>query len=134
MPVNDGSNIRITPFTPMEMPDMAKEVSSLFSAMKRASGGGGGLGQQGQVFPVHLTKIQQIPRQDAFRAKARAIDGLDFRMEFCLPHSPQQGAVDDRGGAAAVGDEHISFQHISRSSLTPWSGRRPSCTGGRRPA
>lgn len=60
MPVNDGSNIRITPFTPMEMPNMAKEVSSLFSAMKRASGGGGGLGGEIMFNPV-TNKFERIP-------------------------------------------------------------------------
>ena len=60
MPVNDGSNIRITPFTPMEMPNMAKEMSSLFSAMKRASGGGGGLGGQIMFNPV-TNKFERIP-------------------------------------------------------------------------
>ena len=60
MPVNDGSNIRITPFTPMEMPDMAKEVSSLFSAMRRASGGGGGLGGQIMFNPV-TNQFERIP-------------------------------------------------------------------------
>ena len=60
MPVNDGSNIRITPFTPMEMSNMAKEVSSLFSAMKRASGGGGGLGGEIMFNPV-TNKFERIP-------------------------------------------------------------------------
>lgn len=60
MPVNDGSNIRITPFTPMEMPDMAKEMSSLFTAMRRASGGGGGLGGQILFNPV-TGQFERIP-------------------------------------------------------------------------
>lgn len=60
MPVNDGSNIRITPFTPMEMPNMAKEMSSLFTAMRRASGGGGGLGGQILFNPV-TGQFERIP-------------------------------------------------------------------------
>ena len=61
MPVNDGSNIRITPFTPMEMPNMAKEMSSLLTAMRRASGGsGGGLGGQIMFNPV-TNKFERIP-------------------------------------------------------------------------
>ena len=42
MPVNDGSNIRLIPLQPMQLPDMAREVGSLLTAMRRASGGGGG--------------------------------------------------------------------------------------------
>ena len=42
MPVNDGSNIRLTPLQPMQLPDVAREVGSLLTAMRRASGGGGG--------------------------------------------------------------------------------------------
>ena len=41
MPVNDGSNIRLTPLQPMRLPDMAREASTLLTAMRRASGGGG---------------------------------------------------------------------------------------------
>ena len=64
--------------------------------------------------------------------EAGAVDGLDLAVGLGLPHGPQQGAVDDGGGAAAVGDEHISLQHVS-PLLTRRSGRRRPCTGGRRP-
>lgn len=75
MPVNDGSNIRITPFTPMEMPDMAKEVSSLFSAMKRASGGGGGLGGQIMFNPV-TNKFERIPG-GSFKERQLNMDAMN---------------------------------------------------------
>ena len=75
MPVNDGSNIRITPFTPMEMPDMAKEVSSLFSAMKRASGGGGGLGGQIMFNPV-TNQFERIPG-GSFKERQLNMDAMN---------------------------------------------------------
>ena len=109
----------ITDVEPLEAFQHRRIVRIRQLAAAGAQGGGWGLGQQGQVFPVHLTKIQQIPCQDAFRAKARTIDGLDFRMEFCLPHSPQQGAVDHRGRAAAMGNKHVSFQHDVSPFYTP---------------
>lgn len=77
MPVNDGSNIRITPFTPMEMPNMAKEVSSLFSAMKRASGGGGGGGLGGQImFNPVTNKFERIPG-GSFKERQLNMDAMN---------------------------------------------------------
>lgn len=76
MPVNDGSNIRITPFTPMEMPNMAKEMSSLFTAMKRASGGGGGgLGGQIMFNPV-TNKFERIPG-GSFKERQLNMDAMN---------------------------------------------------------
>ena len=75
MPVNDGSNIRITPFTPMQMPNMAKEVSSLFSAMRRASGGGGGLGGQIMFNPV-TNKFERIPG-GSFKERQLNMDAMN---------------------------------------------------------
>ena len=61
MPVNDGSNIRITPLQPMRLPDMARETSSLLTAMRRASsGGGGGLGGRILFNPV-TNQFERIP-------------------------------------------------------------------------
>lgn len=61
MPVNDGSNIRITPLQPMQLPDMARETSSLLIAMRRASGGGGG-GLDGRIlFNPVTNQFERIP-------------------------------------------------------------------------
>ena len=99
-----------------------------------AQGGGGGAGEQVQLSVIKRPQVHQVPGQDALGAEPGAVDGLDLAVALGLPDGPQQGAVDHRGGSAAVGDEHISFQHMYRASLTPWQGRRPSCTDGRRPA
>ena len=76
MPVNDGSNIRITPFTPMQMPNMAKEMSSLLSAVRRASGGGGGgLGGQIMFNPV-TNKFERIPG-GSFKERQLNMDAMN---------------------------------------------------------
>ena len=85
-----------------------------------AQSGGGGAGQQVQLLLAELTQIHQVPGQNAFCTEPGAVDSFDLLMELGLPDSSQQGAVDDRGGAAAMGDEHISFQHMYCASLTPW--------------
>ena len=72
MPVNDGSNIRITPFTPMEMPNMAREMSSLLTAMRRASGGGG-RGKGDYLFNPLTKKYEWVPGADS---KTRAANLL----------------------------------------------------------
>lgn len=72
MPVNDGSNIRITPFTPMQMPDMAREMSSLLTAMRRASGGGG-RGKGDYLFNPLTKKYEWVPGADS---KTRAANLL----------------------------------------------------------
>lgn len=79
MPVNDGSNIRITPLQPMQLPDMAREASSLFTAMRRASGGrggaGGGLGGQLMFNPV-TNKFERIPG-GSFKERQLNMDAMN---------------------------------------------------------
>lgn len=62
MPVNDGSNIRLTPLQPMRLPDMAREASTLLAAMRRASGGGGGgEGKGARLFNPVTKQFEFIP-------------------------------------------------------------------------
>lgn len=61
MPVNDGSNIRLTPLQPMRLPDMAREASTLLTAMRRASGGGGGEGKGARLFNPVTKRFEFIP-------------------------------------------------------------------------
>ena len=82
-----------------------------------AQGGGGGAGEQVQLLVVKRPQVHQVAGQDALGAEPGPVDSLDLRVSFGLPDRPQQGAVDHRGGAAAVGNEHVSFQHMSPSSL-----------------
>lgn len=60
MPVNDGSNIRLTPLQPMQLPDMAREASTLLTAMRRASGGGGE-GKGAKLFNPVTKQFEFIP-------------------------------------------------------------------------
>lgn len=60
MPVNDGSNIRLTPLQPMRLPDMAREASTLLTAMRRASGGGGE-GKGAKLFNPVTKQFEFIP-------------------------------------------------------------------------
>lgn len=60
MPVNDGSNIRLTPLQPMWLPDMAREASTLLTAMRRASGGGGE-GKGAKLFNPVTKQFEFIP-------------------------------------------------------------------------
>ena len=60
MPVNDGSNIRLTPLQPMRLPDMAREASTLLTAMRRASGGGGE-GKGARLFNPVTKRFEFIP-------------------------------------------------------------------------
>lgn len=73
MPVNDGSNIRITPLKPFEMPDVARETSSLFTAMRRASGGGrggaGGMGRGEWLIDPKTGNPYFVPGRTAFGIK-----------------------------------------------------------------
>ncbi len=73
MPVNDGSNIRITPLRPFEMPDVARETSSLFTAMRRASGGGrggaGGMGRGEWLIDPKTGNPYFVPGRTAFGIK-----------------------------------------------------------------
>ena len=61
MPVNDGSNIRLTPLQPMRLPDMAHEASTLLTAMRRATGGGGGEGKGARLFNPVTKQFEFIP-------------------------------------------------------------------------
>lgn len=61
MPVNDGSNIRLTPLQPMRLPDMAREASTLLTAMRRATGGGGGEGKGARLFNPVTKQFEFIP-------------------------------------------------------------------------
>lgn len=78
MPVNDGSNIRLTPLQPMQLPDMAREASSLFTAMRRASGGGGGAGGLGGqlMFNPVTNKFERIPG-GSFKERQLNMDAMN---------------------------------------------------------
>ena len=78
MPVNDGSNIRITPLQPMQLPDMTREASSLFTAMRRASGGGGGAGGLGGqlMFNPVTNKFERIPG-GSFKERQLNMDAMN---------------------------------------------------------
>ena len=91
MPVNDGSNIRITPFTPMEMPNMAKEMSSLFTAMRRASGGGGGLGGQILFNPV-TGQFERIPGGSSKERQLNMNAMNDMRVQAAWNDSKNENA------------------------------------------
>ena len=78
MPVNDGSNIRLTPLQPMKLPDMAREVGSLLTAMRRASGGGGGAGGLGGqlMFNPVTGKFERIPG-GSFKERQANMDAMN---------------------------------------------------------
>ena len=72
-----------------------------------ADGGGGGVTQPGDGLRRHVGQVDQVPGQDALGAEAGGIDLIHLAGGAGGLYHALERAVDDRRGAAAVGDQNV---------------------------
>ena len=68
-------------------------------------------GHQLQVVAGFLREVDEVLVDDAAHAVARAVDQAHVVMAPRLQHHAGQRLVDDRGGAASLGDENLAGRH-----------------------